>query len=230
MHLLYADESGSAVDKDQNHFVMAGFSISEKQGYWISRQLDGIAARFEPVDPMSVELHGSPMLQGRRFWRRFPVSERVRAIQDGLQVLSGSGPSARAFAVAIRKSEVVPEDPVSLAFEYLTNRFDLYLLRLHRAGRTQRGIIILDKMIVEGTLQNLANDFRTVGHRWGIIRNLAEVPLFLNSRASRLIQLADLIAFATFRYYERGDRRFMEIIRPRLDAEGGVVHGLVYRH
>ena len=50
--------------------------------------------------------------------------------------------------------------------------------------------------------------------------------MFLDSKASRLIQLADLIAFAIFRHYERGDSRFYSIIQAGFDAEGGIVHGL----
>jgi Protein of unknown function (DUF3800) len=52
------------------------------------------------------------------------------------------------------------------------------------------------------------------------------VPLFLDSKASRLIQLADIVAYAVFRYYEKGDNRFFPIIQSRFDSEGSVKHGL----
>lgn len=119
-----------------------------------------------------------------------------------------------------------PRDPVEMAFEQLANRFDLYLMRLHRIGDTHRGLIIFDKSTYETTIQSLATDFRTIGHRWGIIRNFAEVPLFLDSKASRLIQLADLISFAIYRHYEHSDSRFYEIIQDKFDSDGGVTHGL----
>jgi len=44
VHLLYADESGSIQDASQRHFVLAGFSVFERQTYWIARELDAIAA------------------------------------------------------------------------------------------------------------------------------------------------------------------------------------------
>ena len=99
-------------------------------------------------------------------------------------------------------------------------------MRLHKTGDSQRGLIIFDKSTYESTIQNLATDFRTVGHTWGVLRNLAEVPLFLDSKASRLIQLADLVAYSLFRKHEKGDERFASIIESRLDQEGGIVHGL----
>ena len=100
------------------------------------------------------------------------------------------------------------------------------IIRLHKNKNTQRGIIIFDKSTYETTIQSLAIDFRTIGYQWGVIRNFAEVPLFLDSKASRLIQLADIIAYSIFRYFEKGDNTFYSIIEPRFDAEGGIVHGL----
>jgi hypothetical protein len=229
MHLLYADESGSVGDPSQQFFVLAGFSVFERQGYWFAQELDKIAARFNPADPASVELHGNPMNSGKGVFRRFTKADRAAAIEDALRIFTTSHPSNRLFACAVRKARVSPADPVEFAFEQLSSRFDLYLARLHKAGDTQRGVILFDKSTYETTLQSLATDFRTIGHRWGVIRNLAEVPLFLDSRASRLIQLADLIAYAIFRYYEVGDDRFFSIIRNRFDSEGGIVHGLYVR-
>lgn len=65
MHLFYVDESGSVGDKKQQFFVLAGLSTFERQGYWISQAMDNIAATFNPDDPLSIELHGSPMISGR---------------------------------------------------------------------------------------------------------------------------------------------------------------------
>ena len=226
MYLLYADESGTTKDPNQQYFVLAGFCVFERQGYWISEKLDRIAERFNPADPNSVELHGSPMLNGIGFWRRQLRTDREQAIQDALEAFMRSHPNNRIFASVIKKVSISPQDPVEFAFEQLASRFDHYLKRLHKNGDTQRGLIVFDKSTYETTLQTLATDFRTVGYTWDVIRNLAEVPLFLDSRASRLIQLADLIAFAIFRNYERGDSRFYSIIQSRFDSEGGIVHGL----
>lgn len=225
MHLLYADESGSVADPNQQFFVLAGVSLFERQSYWISTEMDKIASRFNPDDPNSVELHGNPMLNGRGFWRQFSKADRFQAIKDCLTVLSNSHKSNRIFVCAIRKASISPDDPVEKAFEQLSSRFDHFLRRLHKNNDTQRGIMIMDKSTYESTLQNLATDFRTIGHTWGVLNNLAEVPLFLDSKASRLIQLADLIAYAAFRYYERSDDQFYSIVRGRLDKDGSIVHG-----
>jgi hypothetical protein len=229
MYLLYADESGSVGDPKQQFFVLAGFCVSERQGYWVAKELDKIAARFNPADPGSVELHGNPMQSGKGIFRRFPKEDRVTAIEDALKIFLASHPSNRLFASVIRKTKVSPVDPVEFAFEQLASRFDHYLTRLHKSGDSQRGIILFDKSTYETTLQSLATDFRTIGHSWGILRNFSEVPLFLDSKASRLIQLADLIAYAIFRNYESSDDKYFSIIKNRFDSEGGIVHGFYLR-
>lgn len=151
-------------------------------------------------------------------------------MEDVLKVFMASHSSNRLFASVVKKAKVSPVDPVEFAFEQLASRFDQYLTRLHKSGDTQRGVILFDESTYETTLQSLATDFRTIGHKWGVLRNLSEVPLFLDSRASRLIQLADIIAYAIFRYFESGDNRFYSIIEHRFDSEGGVTHGLYVRN
>lgn len=229
MYLLYVDESGTTSDPNQQYFVLAGFCAFERQGWWISRELDKIAARFNPADPNSLELHGSPMRSGRGVWHSFTKAEREQAIEDALNVFVQSHASNRLFGSVVKKISISPQDPVEIAFEQLSSRFDYYLKRLHNNGDTQRGPIVFDKSTYETTLQTLATDFRTKGHTWGLIRNFAEVPLFLNSKASRLIQLADLIAYAIFRFYEKGDNTFYSIIQNRFDSDGEIVHGLYLR-
>lgn len=73
------------------------------------------------------------------------------------------------------------------------------------------------------------NVFKYEGHTWGKTSNYAEVPVFLDSKASRLIQLADLVAYAIFRKYEACDDSFFNEIRHCFDSEGGVNHGLYIR-
>lgn len=166
------------------------------------------------------------MFGGRGRWRSYPTNDRHQAIEDALKAFLESDSRNRLFASVIKKKVVSPRDPVEVAFEQLASRFDLYLKRLHKNGDTHRGVMIFDKSTYETTIQSLATDFRTIGHTWGVINNFSEVPLFLDSKASRLIQLADLIAYAVFRHFEKGDNRFFPIIEHRFDSEGGIVHGL----
>jgi len=90
----------------------------------------------------------------------------------------------------------------------------------------QRGLIVMDESKQEKPLQTLARKFRIDEARWGHFRNLAEVPLFVDSRASRMIQVADLVAWFTFRKYEYKDGRFFDpiILMARLDLSAALFH------
>ena len=179
-------------------------------------------------DSEAAELHASDMASGKaRPWKTMQRSRRLEIINSALDILSGTHRSVRLFAVAVHKQAVAPQDPVEYAFEEICNRFDLRLTRRGTEER-QRGLVVMDKSHYENTLQNLAQGFRESGTRWGKLRNLAEVPLFVDSRMSRIIQLADIVAWATWRRYERGDTGYFDRIVSRFDTEGGVIHGLVH--
>jgi hypothetical protein len=151
------------------------------------------------------------------------------AIKEVLRTVASSHPSTRAFACAVHKASFPHSDPMELAFEELCNRFDRLLKRLHAAGDTQRGLIILDESSYETSLQRLAREFRMLGTRWGVLKNLADTPLFVDSIASRVVQIADHIAYSVYRRYEAGDAQFFDIIASRFDEDNNRVHGLVHK-
>jgi hypothetical protein len=231
MHLLYLDESGTISDASQRHFILAGVSVYERRTHWVEQRLDEVAARFAlaPNQAHTVELHGSPMRGGRGEWRAHPLAARIDAIKDALQegVAAFCPKGVRLFGAVVKKSSLPGGDPITHAFEQLSNRFDLFLKRQYQKyNQPERGLIIFDKSSTEQRIQTLARDFKHSGHSWGRSKNYAEVPVFLDSRASRLIQLADLVAFALYRFYEHNDNTFYDVIKYCFDADGGVEHGL----
>lgn len=227
MHLLYLDDSGSVNNPQDRHLILAGFSIFERGGHWLSRSLDRLAATLWPDSPDSLEFRGADMRSGKKHWRGIGREDRDSAFREALQLLANNN-HVRIFGAAVHKAACAPDDPMEFAFEHNCNRFDRFLGRLHKQGNTQRGLIVLDKSSYETSLQGLANNFRTEGHRWGSLHNIAEVPLFVDSRATRLIQFADLIAYALRRYYEYGEDDYTNIIRNKFDAVGGLIHGLTH--
>jgi hypothetical protein len=227
MHLLYLDDSGSVKNAADRHIILAGLSVFERLPHWLSRSLDGIAKDVWPQDPENIEFRGVNIFAGRKQWRGVTKPNRTQAYQRALEILARST-NVRLFGAAIHKAAYSPGDPMEYAFEQIINRFDRMLGRLHKVGDTQRGLIILDKTSYETSLQGLAINFRREGHRWGKTYNVSEVPLFVDSRATRMIQFADLIAYALRCYYEKGDPRWIDILHPRLDGEGGIIHGLVH--
>jgi hypothetical protein len=82
----------------------------------------------------------------------------------------------------------------------------------------------------ETSLQKLSREFRKAGTRWSALKNIADTPFFVDSRASRPVQLADHVAYSVFRRYNSGDAQYMDIIASRFDEADGVIHGLCHKH
>ena len=230
MYLLYLDGSGSVKNPTERHFVLAGVAVFERQIFHLISKFDSFVTSLNLGDAQHVELHASVMANGRKApWKGIVRKERLRIIESSLKTLDAAHRSVRTFATAVDK-QALEGDPVEYAFEEICNRFNLFLSRLWRnEGDQQRGLVVMDESRYEQALQGLARQFREEGTRWGSLRNMAEVPLFADSNASRLIQIADLLAWAVWRRYEHGDTRYFDLIVRRFDREGGVLHGLVHR-
>jgi len=214
LHLLYLDESGHQDDPNSAFFVVAGFSIFERQTHWLEQQLDVIASRFSAPERGKVELHGSEMYGGKNAWRAISPELRSQAVVDILALLSDRQLKLRVFASVIEKSLMSSSIVLQRSFENLVAAFDAYLYSLYRRRDPQRGLVIFDKSNYEQQLQELSHVFKRHGHQKGKLRNFAEVPLFLDSKASRLIQMADIVAYWIFRYFQSGDDRGFSLIKP----------------
>lgn len=235
MYILYLDDSGSVGNANEEYFVLGGICVPEISVRWLANQVDRIACEIAPTAPESVELHAAEIFGGRRsYWAGISnKSHRIALIKRVLRVLDNANPDIVAFACAIHKPSYAGKDPVQMAFEDLSNRFDLFLKRKATSPDvTPKGIIVLDKSSYETNLQALAASVRREGNRWGsYVRNICEVPMFVDSAASRNIQLADHIAYAVFRRYNANDLNYFDCIENRFDQDPqtGVIHGLVHK-
>ena len=226
MHLLYLDDAGSVGNASEQYLILGGVAVFEAQSGWVTQQLDMLAENLNPGDPHGVEFHASETYARRsQPWKGLTPEEARNTIKSVLDVLANAYDTARAFACVVHKASFPDRDPMEIAFEDLCSRFELYLQRrLRIEGETQRGLVILDKSAYETTLQKMAVEFRTLGTRWGgITRSFADTPLFVDSRASRVIQLADHVAYAVFRRYQHGDAQYFDRIAHKFDAEAGIV-------
>jgi hypothetical protein len=230
MYLLYLDDAGSPANPTEEYFVLGGVCVYEAQVEWFSRELDKLATPYDK-NPEDVEFHASTIFSRREApWKGLTIDGARGLLKSILQVAACSYETARLFACAIHKKSYLAADPVALAFEDLCQRFDYFLSRRRQQGDQQRGMIILDKTTRETSLQQLSREFRKVGTRWGSLKNIADTPFFVDSRASRLVQLADHVAYAVFRRYNTGDAQYMDIIASRFDEADGIYHGLSHKH
>lgn len=107
-------------------------------------------------------------------------------------------------------------------------RFDTYLSRQHRAGDSHRSLVIADESAYEELVQRLLPRWKTGVGTLKKLHSLVEVPLFVDSRASRLVQAVDCVAWAIWNYYERGHALYAQRLHPLFDRNEGVQHGLAH--
>lgn len=234
MYLLYLDDSGSVENPNENYFILGGVCVPERSIKWLTEQLDDLASEINSANPSSVEFHASEIFGGRKPpWKEIREKDkRVDIIKKVLCTLKDAQFDTKVFASAIHKESYRNSDLIKMAFEDLCSRFDMYLNRIYYdsdAKYSHKGLIIFDKNAYENSLERLSFEFRQQGTRWRDLRNIREVPFFVDSKASRLIQLADHIAYAVFRRYNAGDLNYFECIEDRFDEHDGVMHGLSHK-
>jgi hypothetical protein len=231
MYLLYLDDSGSVNNAHEEYFVLGGIAVPEKSSRWLSYELEKLAEEIHPENPRKVEFHASEIFGGRNeIWKNFAREERIEIIKSVFKVFDNAYTEIVTFACAVHKASFPKDDPVTMAFEDLSSRFNMYIQRVSSEEYNHKGLIVLDKSSHETSLQTLAHKFRDEGNRWGdYLRNICEVPLFVDSKASRITQLADHISYAVFRRYNAGDLNYFKLIEGRFDQSDGIIHGLCHR-
>lgn len=230
MYILYLDDAGSPGNSSEEYFVLGGICVYEAQVDWFSREIDKLATPYAG-NPEDIEFHASTIFSRREEpWKNLSIDDARGVLKGVLQVAASSYSTARLFACAIHKKSFPGQDPVELAFEDLCQRFDYFLNRMRLQGDQQRGLLVLDKTTRETSLQRLSREFRKTGTRWGALKYIADTPFFVDSRASRLVQIADHVAYSVFRRYNSGDAQYFDIIASRFDEADGVIHGLVHKH
>ncbi len=234
--MLYIHESGGfdRRSEDLEHVTVGGLAIHECTIERFRTRVDDLMA--EVLDPPNreLEIHAAAMTAGRGPWRKMPRPVRFDLLHR-LSSLLGSFPSVDPsfglLAVARAPLAVPAADPLERVFEELLLRFRSMLDRMSREDSEQFGIVIADEAKYERILQPLVAEWRHTGirrRRLGRLDRLVEVPLFVDSKTTRLLQMADLVAHSVWRFYER---RISDLVGPMLPgfyADSGVMHGLVH--
>lgn len=230
MYLLYLDESGNPKEQSE-HFVVAGAAIHETTTHYLRQRLDSLQHAFVPEIVREVEYHSQHIMSGRNEWRRVPKLARIQLLDAiGEEILKVKRGKIILFAAIIDKDrDTYGKDAVHRAVEEVCGRFDIFLTRpYHQKREPQRGFILFDQGNYDELVRALVGEFRDTGTKWSKIRNLSDVPFFGPSHATRMLQLADYIAYATFQMYQRGNPMLFARLVELFDHQAGQLHGLVH--
>lgn len=149
----------------------------------------------------------------------------LRAVADALAAWS----DARLFGDAHRKDDLTPnqrERSREFALEQVTTRFNAYLDKVH--GPDALSIMVHDQHQAESTkLTELFRGWLQNGTTYTEIPHIAETPLFVDSSLTAMVQVADLTAYATRRFFDNAETDLFDRIYKCYDrTPGGAVVGL----
>jgi Protein of unknown function (DUF3800) len=252
MYLLFADESGT--HGGSHAFVVGGIAVHEHDAQNLQRSLASVVEPYAlaaHLSPEDLELHATVMRNTNppgsskksksvSPWALVPRQDRLNCLAEAYKRIANFKPSdpnlpVTLFGVVLDfhfHSSLPTVDREKLAYEVILNKFDVMLKRQRQgAHNSNRGLVIHDRRVVaERDIQEWTREWQKAAGTIGQLRNMADVPLFADSRASRLIQAADLVSYALYRHYDPGKRNrdYIEKLWPVFDSAAGAMHGCVH--
>ena len=219
MYVIYLDESGNpnGWNNNQDHFIIGGVAIHEEYITHLINVLDDIQREFFPEVSIPLKFHAVDIYNGRDRFRKLGDLTRQR-ILDAIYNASSliQYPSTTLFATAIHISAVRNADQALRdTFEDVVQRVNGFLSHLRQQGNFHKGMLIIDRsQNTETRYRSVVTDFRTSDIHNSYMENV-DIPYFNQSDETRMLQLADFVSYAVFRYYEREDDQFLNKILSR---------------
>lgn len=112
-------------------------------------------------------------------------------------------------------------------FEQVVSRFEHFLRATERPGARNYGLLIHDNNeTVAHKHTQMMLDFHRRGTLWTRISSIIETPLFVDSRLTSMVQIADLCSYALRRYHENGETDLFDPVFQRGDRRNHAVVGI----
>lgn len=157
--------------------------------------------------------------------------ERQKFISEIADCVSNWG-FARLFAECIDKLYFDPDRNIRTvdeqAFEQVVSRFEHFLQSIEiSANNRSYGLLIHDNNeTVAAKHTKFMQHFHTYGTLWTDIERIIETPLFVDSKLTGLVQIADLCAYSLRRYLENQEMWLFNKIFKRADRKNNIVVGV----
>ena len=223
MILFFIDESGNTGARLDHpvevvHWMIA-LAVDEAWVRTLDRTLYELSCRrfgLQVAGHSDFELHGSELFGGKGFAEGMSPSDRIACYEEIVQAISAN--HARILVRGINKPlhaqravqhGYVAEHPYTLAFQYLIEQMDEWLEHLERTGTPQLGLVIADQQ--QEVDRRMVHQFNrwtqsgtSRGYRSRSIERLIHTIHYVRSTDSRLVQLADCVAFLRNRVQKVG--------------------------
>lgn len=111
------------------------------------------------------------------------------------------------------------------AFEQLVSRFQQFIV--NRGAPDSYGVLVHDNnQTVSQKHTQLMWQFHDAGTLWAKIDRIGETPLFVDSKLTRMVQMADLCSYVLRRYVENGEAALLHMVLTRADTVNNIAVGI----
>jgi hypothetical protein len=193
-------------------------SVYEGQIYSLSKKLDDLQKKYFPGIEIPIEFHSHWIRTGKGQFRSFSPEERENIISDVYSILEKEHfPNVIAFATVLDITAVInPAQVTRTCFENICQNFNLNLyhaMKISQAKGMQfsKGLVIIDRGR-EKQYRQLFSEFKSEELVQKHLANIVDIPYFAACSDTRMLQYADFIANAAWRYYEKDDSSLIDKI------------------
>lgn len=218
MHFFYIDEAGCNLRDLQNDeapiFVLGGVIVKDKGWNKTHGEYEEIiSAYFQNNVPPNFELHSFELLSpnGEGFFANHPRANRSKLAVDLLTLLQTRGHQIFVHAIdkqklhaeniaAIRNKEHVElKTPYLLCYDNAISTIEEYVKE--KLGSTARAMVIIDeKDGLKNEIEILTKHRRFNPTKAKRVKWISEFSYPIDSRKNPMVQLSDLVCFATKKY------------------------------
>lgn len=173
----------------------------------VKKERDNVLIRAAALNPKKLKSVRTNFRKTENYVH-LTLAERQNVL-DQVASEIGSWGDARLFGEAINK-DVFAGDTFDQAFSQVVTRFNTFLVNRGNAlEETLHGILVQDNNdTVAGKLTQAMRQYHRQGTLWSTIDRIVETPLFVDSQLTSMVQVADLVAYSTRRFFEKGEERF----------------------
>lgn len=200
-------------------------AIHEGQIYTLTKEMNDLQEKYFPGITIPIEFHSSLIRHGKGpHFNHFSEEEREDILNDVYNILHKAHfPNLIAFATCIDVSAVKSPSQVTYdCFKDISQKFNLFLYHQYKKGFLGKGMLIIDRVRESQYLQ-IYSEFKQSDEVQEYLGNIIDIPYFGASKETRMLQLADFVANAVFRYYESGITSQFDKIIPRF-YKGPIYH------
>ncbi len=250
MYVLALDESG--IHPGAKVMLVAGIAVHEADARRLERVLHAVVvdnlAGLPGLDAHAHELHAADLKTPRKGkpasdshpstrdseWLAVSTERRLKIFSDTYEAMRAFEPTDpalpfRVFGAVVERSHKQFTTAERYVYDHVLHRFDEMLRRMSKERAAQeRGVVLHDRSPDrEKAIQQMAAGWQRTGAR---LEALVQLPLFVDSRASRLVQAADFVSHAIARTYaEDPDDALAKNLWPLVDiGRKGELSGVIH--